>query len=113
MCVCVCVYKRVCSLQEAKLLENKNTKQLPIIRQNNLILTNTVDMFSLNVIDITDNIATCVDAEPIAVTIRIMNAKAINVSPLGMSSRNLDIVRKYFHNIMLRNLKFSDLTDLD
>ena len=109
----MCVYKRVCGLQEAKLLENKNTKQLPIIKQNNLILTNTVDMFSLNVIDITDNIATCVDAEPIAVTIRIMNAKTINVSPLGMSSRNLDIVRKYFHNIMLRNLKFSDLTDLD
>lgn len=59
-------------------------------------LTKTVDIFSLNVIDMTDNMATCEHAEPIAVTMRIMNAKAINVAPLGISPRNLNIRKNVF-----------------
>lgn len=57
-------------------------------------LTKTVDIFSLNVIDMTDNMATCEHAEPIAVTMRIMNAKAIKVDPLGISPRNLNNRKK-------------------
>ena len=55
-----------------------------------------MDIFSLNVIDMTDNMATCEHAEPIAVTMRIMNAKAINVAPLGISPRNLNIRKNVF-----------------
>lgn len=44
----------------------------------------------------TDNMATCEHAEPIAVTMRIMNAKAINVAPLGISPRNLNIRKNVF-----------------
>ena len=60
-------------------------------------LTKTVDIFSLNVIDMTDNMATCEHAEPIAVTMRIMNAKAIKVAPLGISPRNLNNNKNVCH----------------
>lgn len=61
-------------------------------------LTKTVDIFSLNVIDMTDNMATCEHAEPIAVTMRIMNAKAIKVDPLGISPRNLNNRKNVCHH---------------
>ena len=53
------------------------------------VLTNTVDMFSLNVTAMIDKIAVSAQADPIAVTDRIKKQKRMNIFLSSMSATNL------------------------